>query len=268
MADLTITERKHLSALQQKKFRTEFQECLVEGLRLCEEALHSSWHVKRLFVTREFQLKPEAAELLQQADRRGIPPESLPAETIERITATRHTQGVALLLDIPTHSEPSETRISADRFLLLDGVSDPGNVGTLLRSADWFGITNIICGPGTVEWTNPKVIRASMGAVFHTQIITVDSWDTIFNSLRESGVPLLAADLGGVNIAQTHFSRRFDNWGLILGNEAHGISTALVSRADHRITIPGRGDAESLNVAMAGTILLYELCRNFNSSAS
>lgn len=230
----------------------------MEGVRLCEEALRSDWQLQSLYVTKSFRNHPDSAALFGLARERHLSPVWLAEQEIRKITATRNTQGVALLVDIPEPQPLASDPEWMSSVVLLDSVSDPGNLGTIMRSAAWFGVRHLACGPGTVEWTNPKVMRASMGAVFQLSVHEISNWDMQITQLKISGYSVIAADTQGMPLRKfTHSSHPL--WALILGNEAHGVSTSVGKLADITISIPGEGPVDSLNVAMAGTILLYEL---------
>lgn len=259
MSGLSNSERKHLRSLQRKKERREKNQILVEGIRLCEEALTSDWRLKQIYITQSFLDHPESDHLLGLAGEKHLVPTEITESEMEQITPTKQSQGVALLVDLPEERSPEFDPDWHPHILLLDGVSDPGNLGTLLRSADWFGVRHSLLGPGCVEWANPKVVRASMGAVFRMHLSDLNSWPPVLTRLRETGYTLITADMEGAPLHKYSATGIPDAWGLILGNEAHGISDQLQAEADVRLTLPGDGPADSLNVAMAGTVFLYDL---------
>lgn len=142
--------------------------------------------------------------------------------------------------------------------LALDGVQDPGNMGTILRIADWFGISTIVCSKNTVECHNPKVVQASMGAIFRVQIAYVD----LAQWLKKQSVPIYGALLSGESI---YTKQELKNGILLLGNEGNGISEDILPFITHPIAIPRIGQAESLNVSVAAGILVSEFIRRTNS---
>jgi TrmH family RNA methyltransferase len=137
--------------------------------------------------------------------------------------------------------------------LVLDGIQDPGNLGTIIRTADWFGVQHIICGSGTADCYNPKAVQASMGSIFRVNLLYEDL-DIFFE--HDISVPILASSLAGRPLsAEDHWKDAL----LVIGNESQGVREKIISRATHKILIPGAGHAESLNAAVATGILLYEL---------
>lgn len=167
---------------------------------------------------------------------------------------TEHPQGVGAVLRMPEMIEPDRLNDYTTPVLLLDGISDPGNAGTILRGADWFGIDVLLFGEGSVDPWNPKTVRASMGGIFRVKIaegIGVDD-------LRELGRPIYLLDIDG---ELTLGTAPLDPKGIyVIGNEAHGLSAEWKS-VGRTLSIPGRGGGESLNAAMAATILCWELLR-------
>jgi len=262
MSSLSRRELKRLASLQTKKYRQREGQCVLEGLRLCQDALRSDWTLRNLFATPEFAGRFEDTALFTAARQRNLEVSIIPAADLDRITGTQTAQGVAVLADLPAARQfrPGEPDLTP--VLLLDAISDPGNLGTLIRSADWFGVPDIVLGPGTVEWSNPKVMRSTMGSVFRVRLFDTGDWNVTLRSLRDAGYRILAADLHGRPLREYASDPGDSPWALLLGNEAQGISPSLSSSADTVYTITGTGETDSLNVAMAGTVFLYEFNRN------
>ncbi len=258
---LSRRELKYLASLNRKKERQSHQQCIIEGQRLCEEALQSEWAVSELYITEDFSSSSQAGHIFSLAKRQGIEIREIAQADFDRITDTKSGQDVALLADFPDTPKllPFDKH---HNLLILDAVQDPGNLGTLLRSADWFGLRHVILGDGTVEWTNPKVMRASMGAVFHLNYYQSDNLTALASILKEEHYKIIVADFNGVPLPAIGAEIKEEVWALILGNEAHGVKSELSAAADYKCTIPGTGQAESLNVAIAGSIFLYELAKN------
>lgn len=155
---------------------------------------------------------------------------------------------------IAVFKRPEQLAATSGFTLALDDVQDPGNMGTIMRLADWFGIKTVVCSQQTVDCYNPKVIQASMGAIFRVQVVYTD----LGTFLKESGKPVYGALLNGTNYS----SVQYDKSGILLmGNEGNGISEALLPLVTEAVTIPRIGGAESLNVATATAILLAEVHR-------
>jgi TrmH family RNA methyltransferase len=170
---------------------------------------------------------------------------------LEKISFLQHPNEVLVLVDMPAvrPAKPMEHGIT----LVLDQLQDPGNLGTIIRTCDWFGVKQIICSVDTVDAFNPKVVQAAMGSIMRIDIIYTDLADFFLSS---KGVPIYAAVLHGESVFKTSFLRPCF---LLIGNESKGISDALLSMASNTITIPQIGAAESLNAAVATGIILAEM---------
>ncbi len=173
---------------------------------------------------------------------------------LSKISTLQTPQGMLALVHIPENKKIESAHISNTFTLVLDGVQDPGNLGTIIRTADWFGFNQIICSENTVEAFNPKTVQATMGSLARVQI----NYTNLDNFLNETNIPVFGALLDGEPIYQTKWGKQ----GLIvLGNEGNGISEMVISKIDHRVTIPRIGKAESLNVAVSAAIFCSEIKR-------
>ena len=174
---------------------------------------------------------------------------------IEKISTLKTPQEVIGLVKIPLWPVLNYNNLKQKFSLVLDGVQDPGNMGTIIRTADWFGITDIICSEDTVDVYNPKVVQATMGSLARVNI----HYNQLEKVLPLIGLPLFGAVLNGENI----FNKDFGTEGLlVLGNEGNGISPIIERMLTTKVTIPKVGKAESLNVAIAAAILCAEIKRN------
>ena len=174
---------------------------------------------------------------------------------LEKISTLQTPQGVLALVYIPKEQKLAPKDLKNNFSLVLDDVQDPGNFGTIIRTADWFGIKNIICSENTVEAYNPKTVQSTMGSLCRVNVI----YTNLNQFLSECTLPIFGALLKGNNIYNTKWGKE----GLILlGNEGHGISDNLIQKITTPVTIPRFGEAESLNVAVSTAIFCSELCRN------
>lgn len=230
---------------------------LVEGARLVIEALNSGAPVVEVLVTDAFAAGEAGAAVADAAAARRVGTERIPERELARVARTRTPQGVVAVV---RHEEPDAAALSSPGlFLVLDGVADPGNVGTLVRSADAFGARAVVAGPGTADFENDKTLRAAMGSHFHVALLRVDDLAATLRAARAGGGRVVAAVLDGQDAYRVEpvAPRLF----LVLGSEAHGVSEEVLALADDRVTVPCPGRAESLNVAMAGAVLLSRLSR-------
>jgi TrmH family RNA methyltransferase len=176
---------------------------------------------------------------------------------MDRISNLSTPPGIMAVLAMPDQAKLPPVN-NHHRHLFLDNVSDPGNVGGILRTADWFGIKSVILGPGTAEWTNPKVVQASMGSIFRLRM-QYASFEEAVQALRD--VPWMAADMDGRDTVSFVWPSQGV---LVLGSESHGLSPDIRSRVASLVTIPksATGGAESLNVGVATGILLNAWTRS------
>ncbi|MDX1741739.1 MAG: RNA methyltransferase [Rhodothermales bacterium] len=247
---LSQAGRKKITSLRQKKYRDSTGYCLVEGRRAVESAVAAGAGVREIVVTDEVLHDDAMASVLAAAGAVFV----ASARDIERLSDVETSQGIVAVAC--TEWSRLEDVEGCRRIVALDGIQDPGNVGTILRSAAWFGIDGVLCGRGVADCYGPKVLRASMGGVWDLRLVRADALATDLSRLHAKGHVVYAADLRGEDM---------ESWDprspscLVLGSEAHGVSPEVDAVVDERVRIPGRrktGATESLNVAVAAGILL------------
>jgi RNA methyltransferase, TrmH family len=235
--------------------RSESGRVGIEGPKMLEEALRAGLRVATIFVAQGSERLldglrlPAKTEVLQ-----------LPRALLDSALATETPQPVAALVEPPDWSwaHVLDQSKATTLVLVLAGIQDPGNLGTIVRSAEAFGATGIVSLPGTVSVRNPKAVRASAGSVFRVPLLAA-SERICLERLREAGVRILATTVHAARPADL-----VDMAGpvaLVMGNEGNGVAEDLVAKADAKVTIPCPGPVESLNAAMAATVLLYEAAR-------
>jgi TrmH family RNA methyltransferase len=253
---ITRAQLKHLRELARKKDREEADSFVVDGVRLVREALQSSFSVLEFFYTEEASAHPPVASLVELAHTRTVAVNRISARDMDTVSDTVTAQGV---IAVVRQEHPSLQTVVQDAspesvLVALDGVGDPGNLGSIIRTADWFGAQGVLVGRQSVDLYNPKVVRSTMGSLFHLPVVQDVDLLAALSHARESGYTIYGADVDG----ETHFDRvRFANKAvLVLGNEAWGMSDAVRALTDVRVTIRRYGSAESLNVGVACGILL------------
>ena len=235
---LSRNELKYIQSLSHKKQRQEDNLFIAEGPKIIGELLQSNFTVRKVYATAGWNM-PETATNIEFAEISTI--------ELERISALQTPHQVMAITEqkIPDAEPVLKGRIS----LVLDGIQDPGNFGTIIRIADWFGISQVICSEDTVELYNPKVIQSTMGS-----FIRVNVWyKNIEAFLTDAGVPVFGALLTGTTIHQISKPQEAL---LVIGNEAKGIRENILPFIKHPVTIPRIGMAESLNAAVATGIIL------------
>jgi TrmH family RNA methyltransferase len=236
-----------IKSLHQKKIRKEHGLFIVEGLKSIQEFINSEYVVDSVYCTEN--LMPKLDNL-----SRKIKPVGITESELSRISALSTPQAILAVVQIPQQTDLNIKKLDGSFILALDGVQDPGNLGTIIRTADWFGLNTILCSKDTAEVYNPKVVQASMGSLSRVNIIYTDLGD-VFSKIN---IPVYGAVLNGKSIYETDFGQE----GIILlGNEGNGISEDLIEKINYPITIPRYGKAESLNVAISASIFCSELRR-------
>lgn len=254
---LSNRRRKAIASLTRRRHRRRHDQTIIEGRRALDAALDGDAPLVDCVVTHTALDDPEVQRLL---DRLSVPVYTTDTDTMDELTDVTTPQGLVAVVERRLiDPDLLLDRLDANAtILLLDGVQDPGNVGTLLRTAAWFGADAVAAGPGTAGLYGPKVMRAATGGHWSLTLTRPDAPGPFLDRLRRAGWSLYGADLQGV---------RTDAWAperpsvLVLGSEAHGLSPAVLDRLDTPVAITGaaqRPAAESLNVAVAGGILVYE----------
>lgn len=245
---------KQVRSLEVKKYRHQEGLFIIEGGRTMATALEAGAPIQQLYLTEEFLHQPAHRELVRNLQESAIAYEIVAPEALQKMSPTVTPAGILGLCTLPANLTPDSTR--RDNWLYLDRIGDPGNLGTLLRSAAWFGVKWIALSPGCSDAFNPKVVRSGMGA--HFQVSLHSGVDL---ALFKRGAHILyAADPHGTALEKLSPAAE-SPWVLVVGSEAHGISRAVRAVVDRTVAIPRLGSGESLNVAVATGILLYQLTR-------
>lgn len=245
-ANMTKAEIQFVRSLGDKRQRDSEHLFIAEGEKLVEEIRSSSLVIRRIYTTRH--------------DVVGASIEHIDRSTMERITQLKTATDYLAVVEQPRHKLPA-TDGKALR-LALDGVQNPGNLGTIIRLADWFGVEHIICSAECADCYNPKVVQATMGAILRVKVHYVDDLAAYLRTAADQGSPIYGTLLDGENIYHTELH----NHGIIvMGNEGRGLSKACRKTLSHKLYIPpypaDRPTSESLNVAMATGIVLAEFRR-------
>ncbi|RMH95883.1 MAG: RNA methyltransferase [Calditrichaeota bacterium] len=257
---------RHYLRLHKKKARQEEQKCIVEGVRLCREALRSEWEIEVAFTTEEFTQSPHWTQFQDFFQHRKIPWRVIKEAYFQRLADTETPQGILLIVRTPRFSPERFNWDKAAFVVVLEGIRDPGNLGTLIRTADWFGANAVALSEDCVDPHNPKVLRASMGSIFHLPVFEIGDLTTAVPHLKEHHFYVVAATLNGRKVLhRTHFRKPI---ALILGSEAQGVSPAVEQMCDLTVRIWKYGEADSLNVGVAGGVLMHHIAMQIFSSTS
>jgi len=244
---LSKNQIKYINSLQQKKFRQEYQSFVVEGAKSVVELLSSDFELESLYVTEDFY--KETKPLL---DKQPLSAEIVGQAELEK--AGTFSSNNAALAVAKMKSNQELLLNDTEYALVLDEIRDPGNLGTIIRIADWYGIQKIICSEGTVDLYNPKVISSTMGSFTRVSLFYTD----LVKYLKGQQKPIYGAFLDSENVHTLKFA---PSGYIVIGNEANGISEAVEEVVTHKITIPRFGGAESLNAGIATAVICDNLRR-------
>lgn len=265
---ITSKSNEHVKlciSLKNKKYREKYSKYLIEGIKLVGEMIDSEWGKNS---SSEFIIySPEIVEnlnngkhLLDKISNSDIKAIDVSKEIYNLITDTETPQGVAAVVNLPTYNlKDVKPNIKAqEQFLVLDKIQDAGNLGTIIRTAVTFGIKNIICIKGTVDCYSPKVVRSTMGAIQKLNLYYIDELDfiNVAKELKNNGYVLVGTHLKATEYL--HELKQKQNRVFVMGNEANGMSDNIAKLCDNLIKIPMEENQESLNVAIATSICLYD----------
>lgn len=240
---ISKNQLKLVRALGQKKQRKQLGQFLVQGEKNIVELLNSTLSIKHIFCTSEFINEHQSilpAEITIEAS----------VQELTKVSTLSSNNAAIAVVEIPKMKPPELTGIT----LVLDGVSDPGNLGTIIRLADWYGVNQIICSEDCADTYNPKTISSTMGSFTRVQV----NYQSLEQLLKDSKLPVYGAYLGGESVHTKNYEQ---DCILIMGSESHGVREVASRFVTDKITIPAFGAAESLNVAMATGIILDNMKR-------
>ncbi len=248
---LSINTTKYINSLKSGKFRKKYGKFAVEGQKIVNELINSNLIIDSIFALKEW--------IEDNKDLSGIEINEISHRELKKISSLKTPNQVLAVVNKPDYK--LNPRFLANEWVLvLDNIRDPGNLGTIIRTADWFGVRNIICSPDTVDVYNPKVIQATMGSFIRVKTHYTDP-GKFFAMVNK---PVFGAVLNGKSIYNQHFP---NSGFLIIGNESKGISEIVKQQITNPVTIPsftGGSKAESLNASIAGAVILSEIKRQNN----
>lgn len=245
--------KKHIKKLHQKKYRKEFHEFLVEGVKGVEELIGSDLDIIAIVVEGNRRDQDDIARVIQQADAEEIDLYYAGRKDIDEIKDADTFPGIMAVVERP--DDPIEA-LSDEPIIALDRVKDPGNMGTIIRTADWFGIQNILLSEESVDPYSPKTVRSTMGSIARVVIHESDDIVQSLGRLKKSGYSVVILALDGEPIDSFDFDEKTV---YVFGSESHGVSNAVRNISDKNVLIPGKGNAESLNVAVSAAIAMSRI---------
>lgn len=241
---------KDFKKLHKKKYREEKQQYIIEGFHLIEEAANAKAQIDWIIFNQRGQT--EWSDWLKgQLDERLI---LVSDEVLESLSELPTPQGMLAIVRMPEFERNIQF---SGGWLLLDNIQDPGNVGTMIRTADAAGLSGVVLGEGSADIYNTKVLRAMQGSNYHLPVIRIPLAG-IIEGFKKAKIPVYGTELNPEAVSYQKIMRS-ENYALIMGNEGQGVSTEFLAQTDQNIYIPIKGAAESLNVAIAAGILMYHL---------
>lgn len=247
---------KGFKGLLSKKHRTQQGLFLIEGVRLVRHVMSRGWPLHDVILDQREAERVELSQLAENAESLGIRVTVLEGELFEALSETVHSQGCLGVAEMPL-LEPRS--LDGSLILALDQIRDPGNLGTILRTADAAGVEGVLLSKGTVEPFNEKVVRSTMGSIFEVPLVQCPSLALTLQGYQAQGFEIVAA------VLEDSEDYALYDWTkptiLVIGNEAEGISEEIQAVATQRLRIPIRGGAESLNAAIAAGVMLFEATR-------
>ncbi|WEK20383.1 MAG: RNA methyltransferase [Candidatus Pedobacter colombiensis] len=245
---LSKSQISFIKSLHQKKYRKENGIFIIEGIKSIEEFIQSNYQIHSIYyLAQHHALLPNLPTNIKLFEVNNA--------ELDKISALQTPQGILALVNIPKPPLLNLADLKNSFTLVLDGVQDPGNMGTIIRTADWFGFKQIICSNNCVEVYNPKTVQATMGSLSRVNIY----YEELSMVLKNIKLPIFGAVLDGKSMYKTDWG----NEGLvILGNEGQGITPEVIKLITNPVTIPRTGGAESLNVAISAAILCADISRN------
>lgn len=258
---------KYILKLKKRRFREQEGKFAIEGVRMVEEAINSTWTLENIIYTGGLLRSARGEELITTALKKSVKTILVDEKLLGSMASTETPQGVMALckarkwfLEDLCGSQQAIRLKSGALLVVVDGVSDPGNLGTIIRSSDAFGASGVILIKGTVDLYNSKALRATMGSIFHLPVVEDIKPDDLMALISYGGFSLLVgAPEGGFSI---HRKKDYkDITVLVVGSEASGPSREILSLPHEKITVPMCGGADSLNAGVAASIMIYEIMK-------
>ena len=241
---ISKNQLKLITSLSQKKYRQKHNLFIAEGVKVLNELLNSPFEIETLFCTDDFEVAISEKKIIRISETE-----------LKKVSTLKSPNKALGIFKIPKEKALQNSGLT----IALDAINDPGNLGTIIRLCDWFGVTQLVCSKDTVDCYNQKVVQASMGSLTRVSIHYTD----LENYITKSNLDTFIADMDGENVYKTKLPKEGI---LIMGNEANGVSEEIKSLLQYKISIPRFGETqetESLNVATATAILLSEFKRGY-----
>ena len=258
MDNIVITSKdnekiKEIKKLKEKKYREETNLFVVEGIKIVKEAIEYDADIQKIVISNDaigYEVDEEVLKLIQKYEVMIVS-----QNVFESISDVKTPQGI---LAVIKNKENVKVDYNEDVIFILDNIQDPGNLGTIIRTLDAAGIKQLIVSNDTVDYMSPKVLRSTMGGAFRVNVIVADDLLNMIDEIKKNGFEVLATDLA---TDSSIYDIKYNKKAIVIGNEANGVSNEVKNKADIRVKIPMLGKAESLNAAVATSVIAYEYVR-------
>ena len=245
---------KAIKKLKEKKYRNESGKFIVEGIKMLEEALQEKASIEKIILCEDCQNDySHELDVYEIAKNEII---TVSEKIFKELTGVENPQGILAVIN---KQENKPINYNEDIIIALDGIQDPGNLGTILRTIDSVGLTQVVLSEKTADPYNPKVVRSTMGAIYRVNIIQTENLQNTLKQIAKNDYKIMATALD--EESKSVYDIKLKKKVIVIGNEANGISKEIISMADEKIIIPMLGKTESLNAAVATGVILYEYVR-------
>lgn len=246
---------KEIKKLKEKKYRDQENKFIVEGIKMVKEAIAEKRKIDTIVICEDCEgIQVDGQETMYEIAKQNCI--YVTKKVFSTITDVMAPQGI--LAVIKKEAEEESINYNEDIIVVLDGIQDPGNLGTIIRTVDSVGLTQLIVSKETVDAYNPKVVRSTMGAIYRVKVIEAVSLEETLKMIKKHKFEVMATSL---EEAESIYDVEYKKKVIVIGNEANGVSSQILEMADKKIKIPMRGKTESLNASVATAVILYEYAR-------
>lgn len=246
---------KHVKKLKDKKYREQSNEYVIEGIKLVEEAINEKAKIKQIVICEECTKTQEISKKLMY-EIASFDCIYVTENVFNNITEVKNPQGILAVIE--RKNSENEINYNEDIIVALDGIQDPGNLGTILRTVDSIGLKQILVSKETADVYNPKVVRSTMGAIFRVKVIECEDLEKTLKEIKKHKYEIVVTSL---QTNESIYDIEYNKKVIVIGNEANGVSKEIQEMADKKVKIPMLGKTESLNASVATGVVLYEYVR-------
>ena len=258
---ISKSQQQLIGSLQIKKYRLKKRQYVIEGYTLIKEAFDNNADFNFVLYSKRILEKSNYAALMNSMVQTGVLIFWASDNEMKKLSGFETSDGILAVMNMPKNDEEFiGDKTNNNIIVCLENISDPGNMGTIIRTCDWFGVKTVICAPNCVDIYNPKALRGTMGSIFHLRVIVGDYFENTLESLKRNNYYIVGTSLQtNISVLDVKKTKKLNNLAIILGNETHGISKNIEKVCDFLVRIEKFGKAESLNVGVACGIILNQL---------